>query len=296
METEDNIGLPSLTPERIRERQAEEIAEFRRKSERIISSIPKKHRVERARAVEDIQSQEKILLARLSKELEQLGISPSNEKGEVLSSVENDASLVGIVLEKEKPRTESKAAKRRRKKAEKEAAEQRRIANEKANMGPSPKQIEMKSIDKQLSPQSLRIHPVAADGHCLYSSVAHQMTVTGIETSVPATVEGLRAATAAHMIQCKEEYIPFIESIEGDEGKFVEYCEQLRSEAVWGGQVELKAIAELLGATIEVYAADMPVVKMGDKDTSRQIFRVSFHQKYYGLGEHYNSVISKPSD
>ncbi|PXF48202.1 OTU domain-containing protein 6B [Gracilariopsis chorda] len=299
METEEDIiGLPSVTPEKVKERQAEDIAEFKKKSERLLSSIPKKHRVERARALEEIHSQEQILLARLTKELEELGISTTDETGETLSSLAllNEAPLVGELMKKEEPRAESKAARRRRKKAEKEAEEQRRIANEKAKMGPTPKQMEMKAIDMQLTPQNLRIHPVPADGHCLYSSIAHQMTRTGMKSNVSATVEDLRAATAAHMMQRKEEYIPFIDSIDGDEGKFVAYCEQLRSEAVWGGQVELKAIAELLGATIEVYAADMPLVKMGDPDRSSEIFRVSFHQKYYGLGEHYNSVVPKSTN
>ncbi|KAK1862299.1 hypothetical protein I4F81_004873 [Pyropia yezoensis] len=61
-------------------------------------------------------------------------------------------------------------------------------------------------------------------------------------------------------------------------------------EKVWGGQLELLAFARAMGVRVEVYAVGMPVVAMGDASAER-VARVSYHRKYYGLGEHYNQVI-----
>ncbi|KAI0566588.1 OTU-like cysteine protease [Gracilaria domingensis] len=289
MATDGDISLPSINPSRVKQRQAEEMAEFRKKSERLLSSIPKKHRVERARALEELSSEEEKLLARLAAELEELGIASTDDGG--------GASNSSVFIEEThdsknmEPRTESKAARRRRRKAEKDAEAQRRIAEEKANMGPTPKQLELKAIEAQLSSQNLRIHSIPADGHCLYSAIAHQLETTNFLSEIPASVEGLREATSNYLMEHKKEYAPFIDEVGGDEEKLARYCEQIRNEPVWGGQVELRAMAEHLGVAIEVYAADMPVITMGTNSDESTVFRVSFHQKYYGLGEHYNSVV-----
>ncbi|CAN8065387.1 unnamed protein product [Agarophyton chilense] len=290
----DEISLPSVNPSRVKQRQAEEIADFKKKSERLLSSIPKKHRIERARALEEISSEEQRLLARLTAELEELGITSTEDGLEASISPTGSCSNQGSGnLE---PNRESKAARRRRKKAEKEAEIQRRIVEEKRTMGPTPKQLEMGAINAQLTSQNLRIHPIPADGHCLYSAVAHQMKTVKTPSKVPASVEGLREATANFILEHKTEYAPFIDEAGGDEERLFQYCEQLRNEAVWGGQVELKALAELLGTAIEVYAADMPLVRMGSNvNNDSKVIRVSFHQKYYGLGEHYNSVVPQSS-
>lgn len=272
-------------------KQEQERKDLQKRIERIKSSIPRKDRIGRARAAEDAAEEEKRLLEAQSAERLEYGIPDSAPA--VLAESEKVASTKATNIASEAPsKTESKAARRRRKKAEQEAQAQRRVDEEKANMGPSPKFLEIATIDAQLKPKNLRIHSVPADGHCLYSAVAHQMATRNIQSTLSASVEGLRAATADYLLANKDAYLPFIETIDGDEELFREYCEELRNEAVWGGQVELKAMAELLGTEIEVYAAGMPIVKMGNASDSAAVLRVSFHRQYFGLGEHYNSVVS----
>lgn len=288
VEEENELSLPKESHSKLLKRQEFERAEFKKKTERIRSSIPKKNKAGRARAAEDAVDEETQLLERQENERLENGIPEANIPSTATYS-ENQTSEP--VPECNTVKRDSKAARRRRKKAEQEAESQRRIDTERANMGPSPKFLETESIEAQLKPKGMRIHPVAADGHCLYNAVVHQMSLTEHKTTVPATVEGLRSATADYLFAHKYEYIPFLEEVNGDDEEFRNYCEQLRNEAVWGGQVELKVLAELLMVEIQVYAASMPVIRMGQSDNPDHIFRVSFHRQYYGLGEHYNSVV-----
>lgn len=286
----ENISVSVQSKAEILARQKQQRKDLRKRIERIKASIPKKDRIGRARAAEAAAEDEKRLLDAHAAERSEYGI-PDNVI-DIAADVEKAASKSLVSNASEVlPKTESKAARRRRKKAEEEVKAQLRIDEEKAKMGPSPKFLEMAAIDAQLKPKNLRIHSVPADGHCLYSAVAHQISTRNIQSTLPANVEGLRGATADYLLAHKDAYLPFIETINGDEELFNKYCEELRNEAVWGGQVELKAMAELLRTEIEVYAADMPVVTMGTSSDLVPILRVSFHRQYFGLGEHYNSVV-----
>ena len=300
------LVLPVESLESMLERHAAEKKDFRKRMMRIKSGIPKKDKAAKARAAESAEAEEKEILKRHAAEREALGlnksldphnltenvsnlsIKPSNDAGELQPSVQTGPGQGG--------KKESKAARRRRRKAEEEAEIQRRIEEEKSKMGPSAKYVESEAIAAQLKPKSLRIHAVAADGHCLYNAVAHQMRMSKLPSDVPPTVEGLRSATADYMLANMEEFMPFVESVDGKTDLFEGYCDNLRSEAVWGGQVEVKALAELLGSSIEVYAADMPVVVMGEKKENGDVLRVSFHRNYLSLGEHYNSVVPDDSN
>lgn len=282
----------------ILQRQAEERRDLKKKHDKMRNGIPKKDRVGRQRFQEDAFEEEKRLIHEHEIERTQNGITEedvvrqlvhldlSNESGnKAPSNTHGEGQNDG--------RGESKAARRRRKRAEQEAESKRRIAEEKATMGPSAKSVELNAINKQLKQKNMRIHPIAADGHCLFNAIANQMHVVQLSSHICPSVDGLRQATADYLLAHKSEYMPFIETVHGDEEKFQKYCEELRSTAAWGGQVELEVLAKLLNAIIEVYAADLPVVRMGADNNSEEtpVLRVSFHRQYLGLGEHYNSIV-----
>lgn len=319
-------------------RHADERAALKKRHDKTRSGIPKKDRIGRQRFLEDARDEEAKLRRAHDAELDELGynevqvatalnlltISNNNTDKSSKSASPNDsrhdpnnttaAAAAGDDQQQQNStRTESKAARRRRRKAEQEAASQQRITQEKMAMGPSEKSIELNAINVQLTPKHMRIHPIAADGHCLYSAVAHQMTLADMKLvaaddvaaeekkeSVP-SVDTLRAATADFLLSHRDEYMPFIESVEGNESRYVDYCNDVRSTATWGGHIELQVLSKVLQAVIEVYAADMPVLRIGDEDdggnnkersqSRRQVLRVSFHRKFIHLGEHYNSVV-----
>ena len=183
----------------------------------------------------------------------------------------------------------SRAARRRLKRAQEEAESEKRVAEERAAMGPGARQIEMKALLAQLRDLKLRVHQIPADGNCMYGAVLHQCRLSNESFEVEDSVSALRASTADYMLRNADDFMPFVESVDGDPEKFAAYCERIRTETVWGGQVELRAVAELLDACIEVYAVGLPVVRMGNE--SRPILKVSYHRKYFGLGEHYNSLV-----
>jgi OTU domain-containing protein 6 len=77
----------------------------------------------------------------------------------------------------------------------------------------------------------------------------------------------------------------------GESDSFESYCRSVETvaTAVWGGQLELRALAASLGRSITVYSAGLPTVCMGAEGTAPAL-RVAYLRHAYGLGEHYNSL------
>lgn len=66
------------------------------------------------------------------------------------------------------------------------------------------------------------------------------------------------------------------------------------SLAVWGGQLEIRALAASLRRVVTVFDAEAPTLTMGDGDEEadgRPPLLLSYHRHYFALGEHYNSVV-----
>lgn len=91
-----------------------------------------------------------------------------------------------------------------------------------------------------------------------------------------------------------EDFCPFL-GLESSDPEFESYCAKVASatQAEWGGQPEIRALAAALQRPIHIYSADAPVVRMceevGDADAAAPLC-ITYHKHYYALGEHYNSV------
>lgn len=300
--SDPEVGAPPVDEEAVLERHREERKAQVKAAERARARIPRKDRSGRQRATEEAEAAAEALKTRQREELEELGIDPAKAADQNSASAEDGVASamnglgVGGEVESGKKK-ESKAARRRRQKAEADAESERRIAEEKANRGPSERLEETVSIMSKLAPLGFSIRDIPPDGHCLYAAVADQLReVRGTgEVGESHDVSSLRAATAEHMLANQAEFAPFLEGVDGEEG-YREYCERMRREAVWGGQVELGAMAKFLSRRVEVFSADMPLVVMGDAAVEgaegKGVLRLSYHRKYYDLGEHYNSVVS----
>jgi OTU domain-containing protein 6 len=274
-------------------RHADEREAFAKDADKARARIPRKERARRARLAEDLDAGAAALAARHAEELAESGIElPAVAAGEdvVPSSAPPGFGLSEAADGKQNPRKESKAARRRRQKAEADAESERRVAVEKAGMGPSERLRETDVIVAQLAPRGLRIRDIPPDGHCLYAALADQLRETS-EEGVVRNVAALRAVAAEELLAERAEYLPFLESVECDDVKYEAYCKKLRTEAVWGGQVELRALSNALRRRVEVFAAGMPVLITGEEFSSEAPLRLSFHRQYYNLGDHYNSVV-----
>lgn len=280
-------------------RHAAERAEAAQEAEKARARIPRKERARRARLAEDLAAASAALAARHAEELAEAGVEAPSADAAGDSTNGDGAALVSAMgglmagVGSGAARKESKAARRRRQKAEAEVESERRVAEEKAGMGPSERLRETEAIVAQLTPLELRIHDIPPDGHCLYAAFANQLAHVG--DAAAHDVGSLRAAAADHLLARRAEYMPFLEEVEFDETKYDLYCERLRKEAVWGGQVELRALSTVLQRRVEVFAADMPLLVTGEEFSSDEPLRLSFHRHYYNLGDHYNSVVGYPA-
>ncbi|KAF9347602.1 hypothetical protein BGX26_000936 [Mortierella sp. AD094] len=168
--------------------------------------------------------------------------------------------------------------------AEKEAAGQ-------VNMN----EVERKAIEELAQVMGVSVKDITADGHCLYNAVADQLLQ---HYQIKTTVKDLRHNTAEYMRENSDDFLPFLTNKQGDmmsSDDFSEYCKELETTAVWGGQPELLALSRVHEVPIWVVQMGSPTVKLSaDAYITKTPLMVSYHRHMYGLGEHYNSLRPKP--
>ncbi|KAK3301339.1 uncharacterized protein B0H64DRAFT_450121 [Chaetomium fimeti] len=162
-----------------------------------------------------------------------------------------------------------------RRAAEQEAAAAQAAAE--AAAMPDRRELERRAMQRAFEAHALREHEIAPDGHCLFSAVADQLRVNGVELVKgegkggevvgglglePKVVVGVvpkvggvvpvpeyrvvRGAAADWIAGHGEAYAGFLE--EGVEG----YVGKVRDTAEWGGELELSALANAYGVEIRV--------------------------------------------
>lgn len=199
--------------------------------------------------------------------------------------------------------SKSRAQLKRDKKLEQENARRAEIIASVADMH-DPRTDENASIAAKLAPRSLTVKEIISDGHCLFRAIAHQLNDSQVSH------ESLRSQAASHIRAHLPEYQPFLVSEDGEpfsDSEASRYCDDLGrgdGQIVWGGHAEIVALSDLLHRTIIVHSADgqdLVVDGMagsgsgsgGDDDSA---LHISFHKYYFGLGNHYNSVIKADDD
>ncbi|KAI3980062.1 hypothetical protein MKX01_042716 [Papaver californicum] len=200
----------------------------------------------------------------------------------------------------------SKSVKRREKRAQQEADREQRIQEEQSNIV-SNRMVEDEKLDKRVEPLGLVVNEIKPDGHCLYRAVEDQLA-NFYGGSSPYSYQKLREMVASYMRQHETDFLPFFLSdnnIENDLDNspseiFENYCKEVESTAAWGGQLELGALTHCLRKHIVIYSGSFPDVEMGKEyksnngtSSSNLSVLLSYHKHAFGLGEHYNSIISK---
>jgi OTU domain-containing protein 6 len=223
-----------------------------------------------------------------------------------------------------------KARRRRERQRAMERERDERVALETAKAGPSPRDVELAQIQQILDLAGLTVQTVAADGHCLYRAIAAQLNAearrrSGTEsgaaagddaapaattaTTATATYQDVRNWTADALREHADEYAPFCEyNSESSVPHFPSYVAAVRNTATWGGHLELRALAQhVLHRPLEIYSAatttssqqqPMPLrIECDDSNDNASPhpppIRLSYHLRYYALGEHYNCVVEK---
>ncbi|XP_022914139.2 deubiquitinase OTUD6B [Onthophagus taurus] len=227
-------------------------------------------------------------------------ISPSSSKTSRGSRrIRNQDDTEGDVGEDENEEEEpmepvkiTRAQKRRNKKQEEDKEREKRIQEQDEVNSQGPRVIEMQTIKEILTSNNLDIFDIAADGNCLYCAINHQLVMTGRE---PSTTGRLRKQTADFMREHKDDFIPFMynETEQAvDDKQFENYCKKVEKTKLWGGQLELRALSNVLQCPIKVIQASGPSTIQGENFQGAPLVLV-YHRHLYKLGEHYNSTVCK---
>lgn len=182
----------------------------------------------------------------------------------------------------------TKSQKRREKKEKLEQEREIAICLQEIENQKGPAAIELKKIKDKLSKKSLKIKEVISDGNCMYYAVSDQ--IKG-QLAIEKSFQDLRDLTCEYMLRNSDDFQPYLTNDEGDFldlEKYKEYCLNIKNTPVWGGQLELKALSDVLKVSIEVVQAEGSDIIIGDDQKNRLV--ITYHRHMLGSGEHYNST------
>lgn len=274
----------------------------------------KKHRQERKDLQAKIQSLKKTApkgdkrkkkeiadtIAQLEKDLDDKQNIELNLVGKATNEIEEIESIENDNMETNEDQFEittkvTRAQRRRNRKQEEDKERDKRILEQEEVNKQGPRILESTAIKEILKTNKMEIFNIPADGNCLYCAINHQLETTGRETS---TVSKLRKMTAEFMRQHKEDFLPFMynDSEEPvDDKQFESYCKDVASTKLWGGQLELKALSNVLKCPIKVIQASGPQTVQGENFEGPPLI-LTYHRYLYRLGEHYNSTSQNDDD
>ncbi|KAG8904963.1 hypothetical protein FRB99_000965 [Tulasnella sp. 403] len=148
----------------------------------------------------------------------------------------------------------------------------------------------------------LEMYEINPDGHCLFSAVADQLAQLRLINPAAANYKMTRAAAASFMLQHPDEFMPFIPSVQGEDGagatssglitpaQFAQYCATVRDTGAWGGEPEIMALCRAYSIPIHVVQWGQPPIVCHSAngvqvDPTLPSVKISYHRRMYGLGE-----------
>lgn len=275
------------TEELLAKQHRKEKKDLQAKIQSMKNAVPKNDKKRRKQLTEDIAKLEAELSQKHENEIRQLNISSSVEE------VSNALDSVNVTNNEEetdgKQTRTSKAQKRRDKRAALEKERETRIAEAEVENLTGSRHLENLKLKEKLAERHLQIKEISSDGHCMYRAVEDQLMVRGCALGL----KELRAQTAQYMRSHADDFLPFLtDPNTGDmytADEFGKYCNDVADTAAWGGQLELKALSQVLQLPIEVIQAESLSIIIGE-EYDRPPITLIYMRHAYGLGEHYNSV------
>lgn len=268
--------------QRMVRRHYREKKELQARIQSMKNSVPKSDKERRKQLLLDVARLKAEMEQKHQQELEKFQESFPDDSN--LDSVTED--LAKMDLENQPPRL-AKAQRRRERRAAEEAARLERIAEVEAERQAGFRHDdEEEKLSAILEARNLEMKEIPADGHCMYRAIQDQLVF-------PVTVESLRRRTANYLRKHVDDFLPFFSDSEtGDtcsRDSFLSYCDDIVHSALWGGQLELRALSHVLQTPIEVIQAYSPVLVIGE-EYARKPLTLVYLRYSCSLGEHYNSV------
>lgn len=289
--------VPDLCEGDIIKRHKQEKKDLQAKIQGMKKSVPKGDKKKKKEIADEIAKLEDDLEKRHSEELktvqssniETITSEVTVKEPEVIEENDEEDSRETI------SQRVSRAQKRRLRKAAEEKERQKRISEQAEKNKSGPRELEMRSIKENLRTMNLNIFNIPADGNCLYCAVNHQLEIKGKPTY---SVSELRKITAEFMLKNREDFLPFMcnemdEDETVTEEEFEKYCKDVANTKLWGGQLELKALSNILSCPIKIIQANGPPTIQGEGFEGPELI-LTYHRYLYRLGEHYNSTLHGP--
>ncbi|RHZ45626.1 hypothetical protein Glove_668g18 [Diversispora epigaea] len=184
--------------------------------------------------------------------------------------------------------------KERKKKKAAKLAEIQREAEEESKNQVNMKEVESNAIKEMATKMGFTVKEIAADGHCLFNAISDQLR---IRHKIEISHSDIRKNTAMYMRNNTDDFIPFFSNTQDGNlyslEQFQNYCDDLENTALWGGEIEIRAISQIYEIPIHVIQMNSPILKMFDeKFPDKEPIVISYHRHMYGLGAHYNSLIT----
>jgi OTU domain-containing protein 6 len=215
-----------------KQRHKQEIKELNQQSD---ARIQGKKGAERAAELKALDHMKRALFAQHQQELDAEAAAPAAEEPSPTADKKEDTQ----------PKL-SKARVKALKKEAKEAEEKLAREAEAKSRGPGVREREMAALVLQISALGLSIKEIPPDGNCLYSAVGHQLNFLAGETlSVPE----LREVAGEFMQTHQDDFEAFLPEDE----PWPTYLASVRSNGVWGGQLEIRALSLALERPIWVH-------------------------------------------
>jgi len=287
----------TVTEEEILKRHRQERKDLQAKVQALKKTATKGDKKKKKEVTDTIAQLEQELDAKQAAELENLSLtnSPNNSTNENPDpepepQPEENEIEPEVEPEPQEPVRVSRAQKRRNKKQNADREREKRIAEQEETNKQGPRVLELNTIKTILQNVGLQIFNIPADGNCLYCAINHQLEVTGRSSL---NVTKLRKLTASFMRDNKDEFLPFMYNDDDgvvDEDRFEKYCKDVANTKLWGGQLELTALSNVLKCPIKVIQASGPSTVQGESFDGPPL-TLTYHKHLYRLGEHYNSTV-----
>ncbi|KAK7207720.1 hypothetical protein BZA70DRAFT_272049 [Myxozyma melibiosi] len=202
---------------------------------------------------------------------------------------EDSTAASSVTDESESGRSKSKKNRQKDRLARRKAAQEELSAAAAAEAAQTPdlRKIEMENVRALTEKLGLVEYDITPDGHCLFASLADQLAQ---RHKIKTTISELRKRAADHMRTDPDTFTPFM----FDEATLTmrelePYCAELESTAIWGGDMEILAIAREFDCPVNVVMSGRARMRMNEDGKKAELW-VAFYKHSYGLGEHYNSL------
>lgn len=197
--------------------------------------------------------------------------------------------------EEKQPQQVPKKRNRQKERLAKRNAEIEKIksdARKEAENAVDYKKIEQDSMNQILFLQNLKVHDIRPDGHCLFASIEDQLKERHDTDEEDVTIASLREAAAKYINDNRDDFLPFFFDPETMQQTDVDkYLHELQTTAMWGSDIEIKALASVFDCPIKVYSAGAAPITFNEQGANPEL-KLGYFRYSYGLGEHYNSLRS----